>query len=447
MATTTKQNQLSDFEVMDNQREAIHSYLRDIGAPKLPKDDIAKLGNGTMGDILLFLRDHLKGRVVTQYTRRAIASNSSLDTSNDRACGLKKVRSTMNDLDYLRRQIEHNQRAIKDNENTINDIRSKLRSVQRLSLLLTVLHNKEFTRVQRLSELSHLLLDTCITYSGSNVPKILEESSTAVEPTKTPLYADRTRDALAMFQAYHLQVLKAASSKTLHRIPEAETRLRNAIAKNLGVLEDDPQVQAKLQNITLNVRRRAETKLHSHQTSQTHVNTSLLESTSARMAQKETNLRRTLEQIDALVLSATECMQAISIHCEATVPTLNESLDDDLQKARGYLGVLRSSIEAATSTHPSDMASGRQPDKVRHNILEAHEIQNCLLSAQIVERTVAPAVHAIIGSFTATEAAVNKKAIELLTRKNAKKESVGDVLVGEIERLRKEVEILVNGTL
>ena len=52
-----------------------------------------------------------------------------------------------------------------------------------------------------------------------------------------------------------------------------------------------------------------------------------------------------------------------------------------------------------------------------------------------------------VASFTAADDEVNKKATELLHRKNVKKEKVGDVLVQDIERLKKEVELLVNGAL
>ena len=45
------------------------------------------------------------------------------------------------------------------------------------------------------------------------------------------------------------------------------------------------------------------------------------------------------------------------------------------------------------------------------------------------------------------EAETHKRAIDLLRRKNAKKQNVGDVLVEDIERLRKEVDLLVSGSL
>lgn len=52
-----------------------------------------------------------------------------------------------------------------------------------------------------------------------------------------------------------------------------------------------------------------------------------------------------------------------------------------------------------------------------------------------------------LGTHSSSEVDVTMRAMELLVRKNAKKESVGDVLVKDLERLKKEVDMLINGML
>ncbi|TCD65171.1 hypothetical protein EIP91_003027 [Steccherinum ochraceum] len=258
---------------------------------------------------------------------------------------------------------------------------------------------------------------------------------------------DRTSDTLASLHALHGHIVNqsALSTPSIH----ANQRLLTAIARKLDVSEDDPLVQTNLVKIHELAKERA---LDDLQPQIPPLQEGLLEMSSARLAEKAEKLKDTLAQLAVLPQWAADHLQALAVHSEATVATLKESLDEDSVSAHAYLDTLRASVDHEFSNSEDEHAkpeARRLPDprKLRQDLREAHELRQFIQTSQVEKSQPTQQMLDAAETFRAAEKKVNKKASELLQRKNAKKEGVGDVLVRDIERLKKEVEILANGTL
>ena len=60
-------------EIKKTRVELIESWLHDIGAPVIPKDELEKLNAGPSGEILFYLSQHMIGRQKALAVRNAIA--------------------------------------------------------------------------------------------------------------------------------------------------------------------------------------------------------------------------------------------------------------------------------------------------------------------------------------------------------------------------------------
>jgi len=447
----------------ENASDLIMSSLQELGGPAITHDDISRLNNGALGEVLVFLSKHMRGRQATLEVRQAIAAQGLKNrlpregtTELERQILQKRVHSANAGVEQLYRQSDELERSIHDAQKEITALECALESQRQGSLLLSVLHRKESVRVERINALTNSLED-----ARSHIPDakgFIQGSSielSSERPLRRSVRATATRDTLAAIQALHLQIVTLTQSKTAwDGTSEIEKRLENAIARKLSLSVDDERVQATLEEIRQLSKDRALNCLSIQTKGSDAVGDNTLKAAISRVDAKEQSLRSTAERLATLQASCSECLQAISIYHEASVPTLKESLEENLLAAQGYIDTLRSSIElylarkdGGKASEPVSMGPKITEDKLRNDIMEAHELQRFLQSATIKTGPIPPHVLDVIQSFMATDADVNNRAEELLRRKNAKKESVGDVLVEDIERLKKEVDMLVNGVL
>ncbi|THH27011.1 hypothetical protein EUX98_g7176 [Antrodiella citrinella] len=432
----------------------IQARLNGNGAPQTSGEDISRLNKGPLGDALLFLSEHIRGRQATLEARKVIAivqaHNSLTGATLSESQRLKKrVRSANAEVEQHYEQFYRSRQSVGNAQKDVDVFETTLQSQRQVALLLSVMHRKEQIRVDRIAALIHgLEAARLIRQSTISAPTTIMSSQGM--PLRPLIRVDATRDTLAAIQAIYLYT----STAQLNKCTAAENGLRTAIARKLNLPEDDEQVQVKVHCVVRSSRQHASSNLQIQANDSDDVNDSAFKAAVAKVDAKENRARKTVEQLAYLQASCTESLQAISIYREASVPTLKESLEDDLKAAQDYVDTLRSSIElrlpreAATQCAQPNIAIPFVENKLRNDVLEAHDLQAFIHSAKIERRSIDPQIiDAAIRTFTTIDNDANSKALELLHRKNAKKESVGDVLVQDIERLETEVELLVHGSL
>ncbi|KAI9058667.1 hypothetical protein FKP32DRAFT_1596976 [Trametes sanguinea] len=457
--------------------DEVYVALSELGAPVTSCEDLERLYQGRMAELLDFVATNLPGR------QRAAAARGTIQTYRERERSHTTFHEEIDPLyDRVQRanaSVKTSQAALKQLEATrekqaskIGELEEKEEALQsqveqeRLTaLLLKVLERKEEIRKARFAEILRLLEELRQKMREAQTPCDAKEEPlhSSDEDIKVPR-AEYTRDALAALQAHSLRLsrlsalAKDGGLKAKTRV--AEARLLDLVARSKGSNRDDPEVAAAYQRCLAAAKSRAALSVQYRSPLPTEDEHGDVEGLSDRVTQKEFEVQSLADHASALTLACARAIQANAAFATESVPQLREALQKEASAAQGHVDTLRLSIvnhadkpeTTQTYRHDRTLHHGRSFSQTLADIDrlfgDTRETERFLGSADQLlspDPVAAESHHSISASYSKAEAETSEKIRRLLERKAAKADA-GRVLVEDIERLVGEPAIIASSS-
>ncbi|KAI0369537.1 hypothetical protein BV20DRAFT_1122001 [Pilatotrama ljubarskyi] len=472
--------------------DRVYAALKEVEAPVSDRDALERLYKGRMADVLDFVATNIKGRRASAAARDEIqtyreeARGHSLGSYEDVDPLYARIRRADVRLKHARIALEKSEEARQKHSCKVLELEAEADALQddlqdkRLTmLLLSVLERKESIRKERFKVILKLLEQ--LRERAKELTTAQSEAAFGLSRPRTPIHPVRveyTRDTLASLQAHSLRLSRLSSlaqdSTLAARTGDAETCLRDAVARSMGLSADHPDVVSVHERCVATAKSRACLSVQYRSPLPEGEPPEDLEDLSDRIAERERELQDLADRAAALTLASARALQAVravlffpSPPCldfnapqdaafrEETVPQLKDSLQTEAAAARGYVDALRLSImnrpraaDGARGSRDKDLSGGRSfaktLDDIERTFDEMRDTDSFLVAADALISPDSASIQRhmeLAASYVEEDAEVSRRVQKLLERKAAKADA-GRALVEDIERIIAEVGII-----
>ncbi|KAI0772395.1 hypothetical protein BD413DRAFT_41896 [Trametes elegans] len=450
--------------------EHIHDSLVAIGAPPISHEELERLYQGRMAEVLDFVAANVVGRKKAAAARHSIQSQRVEQIRADQHVDplYARVQRAEARLRNARVALEASEQAhraqlqnVARHEREEAALQAGLDNQQKTVLILSILERKEEVRRQRFQEISRLLHElrdkAHEAYKAFEQGQVLPDAE--IDTTGKPVRTEHTRDTLAALQAHGLTLSRlsalAKEAGLAARTQEAESRIRDAVARIAAAGPDDLEVDALYDRYLAGAKSRARASVQYRSPLPTSDQQIEISEVVKRIAEKEEQMQQAGDRSAALILACARAVKVTSEFSQGAAPQLNSELQTEATQSRGYVDALRLSVISRDG--PSDkkpesqgmsLSHGRSFERtltdIEHAFSDARDTEAFLEAAGLLLTPDHEAVqhHAAIADMYAKEEdGLSGRLCKLLERKG-KKADAGHVLIQDIERLIAEVGII-----
>ncbi|KAH9851224.1 hypothetical protein C2E23DRAFT_831526 [Lenzites betulinus] len=453
----------------------VYAALREVGAPLPNRDDMDRLYQGRMAEVLRFAASNVQGRKNTASARRSIhalrAQPRTAGTLSEPGAdplyarvqrGESRVKNAQRAIERSEEESQKPSSSLAQLESEASCLQEGLQDKRLTALLLSVLERKETIRKQRFDEISRLLQELRSRVAEQPTTKVQSDSSCLLETISgKPPRTEYTCDTLASLQAHSLRLARlsavAKGKALMTQTQKSELRLLEVVARSMGSDTENPDVVSAYERVRAAARTHASSSMAYRPPLPEDETEEDLEGIYQRIADKETDLQNLTDQAAALTLACARALQADSVFVRNTAPQLKEALQEETAATQGHVDALRRSVvnrpraaDATGRSQGNDLSHGRSFSQtlsdIEHGLSKTRETESFLNQANALiasDPTVVESHATIAAVYTGEEAAVSSRVQRLLERKSAKADA-GRALVQDIERLVAEVGIIAS---
>ncbi|KAI0819440.1 hypothetical protein BC628DRAFT_1332859 [Trametes gibbosa] len=452
--------------------DEVYAALREVDAPLPTREDMDRLYQGRMVQILQFVASNVVGRKSVASARRAIhascgqsriASAPSVQKADSLHLRVQRAEARVNNtrmaVENLEAELQKPSRSLTRLEGEVDRLQSGLQDKRITTLLLSVLQQKEEIRKQRFEEISQFIHELRSVFKPCMAqlePDLLECGSTIPGTCQRTEY---TRDALASLQSHSIRLTRlsglAEAEILATRANKLEASLFEVVARSMHSYTGDPEVVYARERICAGARIRAASSIQYHSPIPEATHMEEFEDVYQRIAEKELNLQNLADRAAALTLACARLLRKDHAFVQDTAPQLNEALEGEAAAAQGHVDAQRLSIinrpraaDATGSLKRDSITHGRSfcqtLSVIEHRFTETRDTEAFLNQANSLIGPDSTAVQrnaAIAETYAHEEKTVSRCVENLLERKTAKADA-GRALVQDIERLIAEVGII-----